>query len=132
MTGTAENMVLVCLGSNAPDKELEVETAADFLSYYGTVTADSGPYLTAPEGTPSDAAPYWNRILRLATATTTGRLQSIFKRYEKAARDTYQGEGVVLDIDIVADSSGILRPRDYRSRYFQQGLAKLNPTTTKK
>ncbi len=117
------NELLVCLGSNALGKEEAVARAATFLERFGDIIADSGPYLTPPEGAPVAAKPYWNRILRLETPLATEDLHRAAKAYESGVRAAHTGEGVAVDIDIVADSTGILRPRDYKSFYFTKGLA---------
>lgn len=121
-----KNILLICLGSNASNKEYAVETAAEQLRNYGTIIADSGAYLTSPEDVPTDCRPYWNRIVRLETDMTVEGLQKVLKEYETNIRSSHCGTGVAIDLDIVADSMEILRPRDFRSAYFQKGLKKLN------
>jgi len=116
---------LLALGSNAADKERAVAEAARFVGTLGEIVADSGAYLTPPEGTPPDAAPYWNRILSLRCPLTTPQLHRLCKDYESAKRLAHRGPGVAIDIDIVADAGGVLRPKDYASHYFRIGLEKL-------
>lgn len=117
---------LLALGSNAPGKERAVEEAARFIGTLAEITADSGAYLTPPEGTPADAAPYWNRLLLIRCPLSTREFHSLCKAYESAVRAAHKGPGVAVDIDIVADGSGVLRPKDYSAHYFRAGLEKLH------
>lgn len=113
---------LVCLGSNAPRKSATVAEAFAFLARLGTVAADSGDFLSAPEQTPADAAPYLNRIVALKCGLPLEKLHALTKGYETAVRGSYTGEGVAVDIDIVYYSGRCLRPRDAASDYFLRGL----------
>lgn len=113
---------LICLGSNCAAKQEAVEAAYAFVSGLGTVTADSRIYPTPPEGTPANAEPYSNRVLRLDTALSLEELHAACKEYESGVRSRHSGPGVAVDIDIVACGGKVLRPHDYQSAYMARGL----------
>lgn len=127
--------VYISLGSNAPNKEVEMVRALAWLDGVLSEMRYVTPYLTQavgneergtgpsrPDGSP--APPYLNCVARGLTDLTPAELQSLLKDYEAdCGRDLRSDCGTVLiDLDLVIYASSLLRPLDYAQSYFQQGF----------
>lgn len=123
--------VLICLGANTCDKEAAIAAAYDVVARLGIVTADSGVYPSPPEGTPANAEPYDNRLIKLNTELTFTELLRTCKAYESNVRAGHHDGGVAIDIDIITYDGAILRPKDWASAYMSTGLARLHPIADK-
>ncbi len=117
-----ERNAIICLGSNSSCRAGAVGDAFAFMSTLGIVIADSGGYMTPPEGTPADAEPYFNRLVMLRTDMDAASLQRRLKEYETPVRMAYTGAGVAVDLDVVVFDGDILRHHDFDAAYFRKGL----------
>ncbi len=121
------NRSTICLGANAPDAEIRLREAVDFLVTLGGIVRRSSTYRTAPEYA-GPAEPYLNEVIEFITKYDYDELRLLVKAYEASVRaqlpEAWEGL-VILDIDIVLWNGAAVRPVDAASRYFQTGLAKL-------
>lgn len=113
---------IICLGASSLLKIEAVEAAFAFIATLGTITADSGGFLSDPEFSPDCTPLYQNRVLTLTTTLTHAELHRLSKDYETAVRTAHTGEGVAVDIDIVVFNGHIYREKDAASDYFRKGL----------
>ncbi len=115
-------MVYVSVGSNIPDARGKVEDAIRFLSSLLDGIECSSLYET-PCMRNASAPAYTNAVVGGTTFYNGGSLVRIFKSYERIkGRTGDKGDGVVIDLDLVACDGEILRERDFNALHFQIGL----------
>lgn len=113
---------VVCLGSNADDKEKQVSAALGWLGSVSAVLKKSDIYST-PE-CHGGGSVYFNAVAEIDFDGDSDSLNSIFKRYEIECgrNDKTRALNIVpIDIDIVISDNEIVRPRDYAQSFFKIG-----------
>lgn len=119
--------VLISLGANMFDKEMQLNRAIEALRAISTIEAQTPIYHTAAEGS-VEAAPYANALLLVTIDADYETLRATFKRWEQQAGRTPQSKlrgEVPLDIDIVKWNDTLLKERDMQYDFMKQGLALL-------
>lgn len=111
----------ICLGSNIGLQAIDkIKSASQSLTDVGAIVCHSSVY-----GSPSG---YLNEVLVLHTSLDSDELLTFTKDLEHrlGRRPEHKAQGIVpIDIDIVIYDDDVLRPLDYDSAYFNQGLEEL-------
>ncbi len=111
----------LCLGSNIGVQAIDkIILASDYLEQAGAIVCRSSVY-----GSPSG---YLNQVLILHSEMEYDDLHTLTKELESklGRRPEHKAQGIVpVDIDIVIFDEEVIRPLDYDSAYFNQGLEEL-------
>lgn len=114
------------LGSNAPDREAQINRAIDFLHGYLSKCSVSSIYESAAiNGTDSS---YLNAVVHGRSSVNSSTLVRHLKDFEKAMGRNQESKekGVVpIDLDLVIYDMRILRPKDFERHYFNIGYREL-------
>lgn len=127
---SADNTVIVCIGSNTPDRQGNIRRALEAFNSVGHVTAESSIYEN-PADNGSDAA-YLNAVACIRTDMNEAELSRFIASLEKEAGRTPQSKpsGIMpLDIDVVIVNGAVRRPYDYSRPYFTTGYAQIAKRT---
>lgn len=118
--------VVLCLGSNTPDRRLRVEKACEWLASKMKLIAASSIYDTPPfSGMGSD---YVNMVVEVTTDLPLQDIDLMCKEYElRQGRDAEcrQTGDVPIDMDVVVYGTEIVRPRDFSRYYFVEGYKQI-------
>lgn len=112
-------MTVLCLGSNAADGEAKIETAMRMLEAKGCRVVVSSPVYPSSHG-------YLNQVAAIDpyiydVSVLTALTKWIERRLGRRPEMKSAGQ-VPIDIDIVILDGHTIRPADFSSPYFQQGL----------
>lgn len=116
----------ITIGSNETDKIRLVEQALEWLGSWIRIVCATAPYV-APDSSGKTSLEYANIVAKIETPLAQGELDCRFKAYEKAMGRVPGSDSVLIDIDIVCHDEEILRPDDYSSPHFREGLLLLHP-----
>lgn len=118
--------VVFSIGSNCGAKESNVRDAIETLrARLGTVVA-SHIYETPDAG--GSSVRYFNAVVAADCMMTFAECENLCKRMEiLAGRDAFARERgeVPLDVDIVVWDESILKPWDFRQKFFTIGYARI-------
>ncbi len=120
------NRVVVSLGSNCPDGEERVAASLQWLAQQLHEMRASTRYRTPALG--DSTRSYCNAVAVGGCAIEIGELNRRFKEHECSCGRNAEARaaGVVpVDLDIVMWDNEILRPNDYKQRFFQIGWQQL-------
>lgn len=125
MNNTAVNTYVIALGSNVADGRRFINKAISLLRRRLVGLSVSSVYST-PSVSCGDNSIYFNAVAMGRSHLSTRTLNSMVKRWELLlGRDRSAKHTVTIDIDIVLCNDRILRPRDFRRRYFVIGYNQL-------
>lgn len=117
---------ILALGSNYGNREEKIKVALEKLASYCLFKGCSALYES--KDWQGGEMPYLNSVVIIETELEEIYLNRILKVIEleggRTPEDKSEGK-VSLDIDIVVWENEILRPKDYSSSYFREGLKML-------
>lgn len=122
------NWALICLGSNTPEGEANIETCLEFIRIRANYYAASQIYQTEPEGEHRHAK-YKNCVVQIFTTEPHEIWERRFKMLEQQlGRDQVaRSQGVVpIDLDIISWNEEVIRPTELKKEYLRLGLAELS------
>lgn len=114
------------LGSNAADRDKQIQDAIKHLGEYLTECSASSIYET--DAVNGKDAPYFNAVVHGLTSADISEMVKHLKEWECAhgRSPEVKIDGIVpIDLDLVIYDSYILRPTDYNRYYFNKGYAEL-------
>ncbi len=118
--------VVLSIGSNCGDREAQVSAGIFWLKNILDDFKHSRIYTTGDcHGGKRD---YMNTVVKGRTSLSAEVLNNLCKEYEKANGRTAEARScgdVPVDIDIVIYAGEIIRPKDYRQKFFQIGFSEL-------
>lgn len=121
-------LAVISIGSNCGDRINQVSAGIDWLKRILHMISVSSIYNT--EDCHGGNREYLNAVVAGLTDISPTELDQLCKRYEldhgRTPEARAQGD-VPVDIDVVKYDNEILRPKDYRQRFFQKGYQELFP-----
>lgn len=120
--------VTICLGSNIPTKQQELQLALGWLCELMPTNRHTAPYTTPPEGNNAGDIDYLNAVFIGECNLTLETLTAMLKGYEYARgrRPEHKATiSVIIDLDIVVYNHQIVRPEQKLTDYFSRGLLML-------
>lgn len=120
------NKLVIGIGSNSADKNVQMNLAAQWLSEQLTGMKMSSIYSTPALGGLGDD--YLNAVVVGTTTLGADDFNSLAKEYEKSAGRTSESKRnhiVPIDIDIVMLNGKIIREKDFNCYFFQRGYKQL-------
>lgn len=118
MSGRIYHQVVVCIGSNASDRQLRLDEAEGFLK--GLLgECECTPTIDSNDTSGRTELLYSNRLCRGHFAGDYVLLNKTLKEYEQERRSKNNSGEVAIDLDIVLFNGVIMRPGTYMSPYFQ-------------
>lgn len=119
-------ILMIGVGSNAPDKKHRMEQAIDFLRSSLEDFRCSSVYSTpALNGVDAD---YLNAVACGSCALSVEQAVAVLKDYERKCGRKKGDKFVVIDMDLVIADGEVLRPRDMQHEYFLRGYNELTDT----
>lgn len=121
--------VIVCMGSNVPQRHDEIRMAVKWLTSVLENPRHTSPYLTSPEGENAGISDYLNAVMIGETALSREEIESAFKQYEigQGRLPVHKKSGrIIIDIDLVCYDDEIIRNDEFETAYFQAGYRQLN------
>lgn len=115
------HQIVICLGSNLPDRADRVLAAAEHFESLLLPNVHRSQILVSDDFT-GIGAPYANMVLRGLCRHSLEAMIAEASRYETAGGRTpnSKADGVMpIDVDIVIYNGHILKPQQYRRAYFQ-------------
>ncbi len=110
--------VYVGVGSNRGNRRRNIRTALRLLQEQAGIRLEavSPFYETRPEGGPAGQRDYWNGVVRIRTALTSGRLLGILKRVEAQVGRRRGGRLAAreVDLDILVRGAQVVRKKNLR------------------
>ncbi|MDE6644286.1 MAG: 2-amino-4-hydroxy-6-hydroxymethyldihydropteridine diphosphokinase [Muribaculaceae bacterium] len=114
--------VVIGIGSNVEPRDKRVKDAISFLEIKFSDTKVSTAYNTEPEG--NALYQYTNAVLQGFTDLSEAEVSTMLKEYELSNGRTPELKArdiVPIDLDLTVYDGKILRPNDFKSKYFTIG-----------
>lgn len=118
--------VVISVGSNCGDRRSNVQKGADWLKSILMQAECSRIYET--ECAVGKEKPYYNAVLKGFYEGDGIMLDELIKEKEREmGRDAGCRErgDVPIDIDIVIENGGVVKPWDFRQKFFQTGYSEI-------
>lgn len=120
------NKLIISLGSNSRDRELQMECAVQHLTQILSKTVMSDIY-ESPAHNGVDA-PYLNAVMLASTTKSIEEINAAFKQWEIECGRTAvsKQQGIIpIDLDVVVWNGEVIRATDYSRDYVSKGVAQL-------
>lgn len=114
------------LGSNTPDRELQIEQAIIFIR--GILTDATVSTVYESEAFNGKDKPYLNAVIHGKSSVSEHELEKRLKDFEQRQGRTSEEsqKGIIpIDLDVVIWDSRIVRPKDFERHYFNRGYREL-------
>lgn len=115
------NEVILCLGTNVPDRQRRLSSAIARLAAHVAVADYSEAVESADVS--GVGADYLNVVVRCFTSLSLNRLRELISRIEAEEGRTPQAKTtgcMPIDIDVVMFAGEVVSRCDYQSEYFRQ------------
>lgn len=120
------NRLVLGVGSNSPDKELQIANAIKWIKEKFSNVRLSSIYET--QSLNGRDADYINLVVCVDTDKSVGETTELLKKYEAMCGRTPESKfmGIIpIDIDIVVWNGEVLRPKELGYPYFSRGYHEL-------
>lgn len=120
------NKVVLSIGSNSQDKNIQMTQALKWLSYNLNNCYQSSIYSTPSINGMGDD--YVNAVIIGETELELSELTHLMKQYEKDSGRTPESKfkaSIPIDIDVVIFNNVIIKKKDYNFNFFQIGYKEL-------
>ena len=124
---SSTNSAIISIGSNSPDKSMQIDNCIQWLSNLFEITDISDIY-TTPAINGKDPE-YLNCVASIISELSFEELSTMMKDFEADCGRTPQSKqngSVPIDLDIVIWNGDVIRERDFEQHYFQIGWKEIN------